>query len=68
MKKKAILVSYISILISVSPVSAEIPTIDHTGVGGSPKPSWETQKQARTYQLLIPAPRGQIVDRNGDPL
>ena len=31
-------------------------------------PSWETQKQARTYLLGIPAPRGQIVDRTGRPL
>ncbi len=31
-------------------------------------PSWETQKQARTYLLSIPAPRGLIVDRNGLPL
>ncbi len=31
-------------------------------------PSWETQKHARTYFLQIPAPRGQIVDRNGLPL
>ena len=31
-------------------------------------PSWETQKQARAYVLNIPAPRGQIVDRNGEPL
>ena len=42
----------------------------------SPKPddigrsrrAWETQKQARTYILSIPAPRGQITDRNGSPL
>ena len=32
------------------------------------KPTWETQKQARTYVLDIPAPRGQITDRNGAPL
>lgn len=32
------------------------------------KPTWETQKGARTYLLSIPAPRGQIVDRNGEPL
>ena len=32
------------------------------------KPTWETQKQARTYVLDIPAPRGQITDRNGLPL
>lgn len=32
------------------------------------KPTFETQKQARTYLLDIPAPRGQITDRNGNPL
>ena len=32
------------------------------------KPTWETQKQARTYVLDIPAPRGQITDRHGAPL
>ena len=31
-------------------------------------PSWETQKTARTFVLQIPAPRGQITDRNGKPL
>ncbi|CAA9247775.1 MAG: Cell division protein FtsI [Peptidoglycan synthetase] [uncultured Chthoniobacterales bacterium] len=31
-------------------------------------PTFETQKLARTYILNIPAPRGQIVDRNGLPL
>jgi penicillin-binding protein 2 len=31
-------------------------------------PTWDTQKHARTYVLNIPAPRGQIVDRNGNPL
>ncbi|MBV8814150.1 MAG: penicillin-binding protein 2 [Verrucomicrobia bacterium] len=37
---------------------------------GSPlvKPSWETQKQIAAYTLSIPAPRGQITDRNGLPL
>ncbi len=30
--------------------------------------TWETQKQARTFMLGIPAPRGQITDRNGAPL
>lgn len=28
---------------------------------------WETQKQARTFTLSVPAPRGQIVDRHGVP-
>ena len=32
------------------------------------QPTFETQKQARTYVLDIPAPRGQITDRNGVPL
>ncbi|MEA3189221.1 MAG: penicillin-binding protein 2, partial [Chthoniobacter sp.] len=32
------------------------------------QPSWETQKQARSYFLQIPAPRGQITDRHGIPL
>lgn len=32
------------------------------------KPTFETQKQARTFVLDIPAPRGQITDRNGAPL
>ena len=31
-------------------------------------PTFETQKLARTYMLDIPAPRGQITDRNGAPL
>jgi penicillin-binding protein 2 len=34
----------------------------------NPRPTWETQKQARTWQLGIPAPRGLITDRNGKPL
>lgn len=43
-------------------------TIDNTGSVENPKPTWETQRQARTYTLQIPAPRGQITDRNGRPL
>lgn len=42
--------------------------IDNTGIVENPKPTWETQKKARTFSLLIPAPRGQITDRNGLPL
>ncbi len=30
------------------------------------KPTWETQRLARTYVLAVPAPRGQISDRNGE--
>jgi len=43
--------------------------------GGGPKPAgpgfqagWQTVKGARILNLSIPAPRGQIVDRNGVPL
>ena len=32
------------------------------------KAGWRTDAQARTLMLNIPAPRGQIVDRNGVPL
>lgn len=30
-----------------------------------PEPTWLTRKNARVYSLLIPPPRGQIVDRDG---
>ena len=43
------------------------PVLDNTGFVANPKPTWETQKQARTFILGIPAPRGQITDRNGQP-
>lgn len=32
------------------------------------KAGWKTEKEARTLTVTIPAPRGQIVDRNGVPL
>src|SRR5215203_749976 len=35
---------------------------------GGLTPTWDTQQPDRTYVLNIPAPRGQIVDRNGNPL
>ncbi len=31
-------------------------------------PSWNTQRQARTWVFSVPAPRGQICDRHGEPL
>lgn len=45
------------------PPSPSPSSVDETIV-----PTYETQKQARAYVLDIPAPRGQIVDRNGLPL
>jgi penicillin-binding protein 2 len=61
------------------PVAAPVPGVAVPGTapaaapapaGGEKQfqPTWETQKHARTYLLSIPAPRGQIVDRNGEPL
>lgn len=47
---------------------AQQPSPAPSAADSSYAPSWETQKQARTYLLSIPAPRGQITDRNGDPL
>ena len=46
---------------------ASAPILDNTGRVENPKPTWETQKKARTFILGIPAPRGQITDRNGKP-
>jgi penicillin-binding protein 2 len=48
------------------PTATPIPT--STPLEEAIKPTWETQKQARTYVLEIPAPRGQITDRHGAPL
>ena len=52
----------------ILPLHGQAPAIDNTGVVKNPRPSWETQKQVRTFVFNIPAPRGQITDRNGKPL
>lgn len=52
-------------LATTAPVFAQSRLTDLVEV---PRPTWETQKQARTYLLNIPAPRGQITDRHGAPL
>jgi penicillin-binding protein 2 len=54
------------VLVSASALADEA-VLDNTGAVQNPKPTWETQKQARTWQLGIPAPRGLITDRNGRP-
>ncbi|MEY3481907.1 MAG: penicillin-binding protein 2 [Verrucomicrobiota bacterium] len=51
--------------LALTPLFAESRLTDLVEV---PRPTWETQKQARIYLLGIPAPRGQITDRNGAPL
>ena len=53
-----------------TPVLAPSPTPPPiaTPFEESIQPTYETQRLARTYVLDIPAPRGQITDRNGEPL
>ena len=45
---------------------SETATVEAPAQGASP--TWDTQKQARFWVFNIPAPRGQICDRNGEPL
>jgi penicillin-binding protein 2 len=56
------------LILLAMPLGAREALIDNTGSVENPKPTWETQRQARTFSLLIPAPRGQITDRHGRPL
>src|SRR3979490_3215892 len=51
---------------SVQPTATPSPSV--TSDEEEMVPTFETQKLARTYILDIPAPRGQITDRNGAPL
>ncbi len=45
-----------------------VPSASPTAEEETIVPTFETQKLARTYILDVPAPRGQITDRNGVPL
>jgi penicillin-binding protein 2 len=56
--------------IQTAAVSAPLASVNTSSApkAGGLAPTWDTQKGARTYVLNIPAPRGQIVDRNGQPL
>jgi penicillin-binding protein 2 len=66
----------IVIVLFSSPFAVSAQTLQPSAVpGASPAaeeeiiiPTFETQKLARTYILDVPAPRGQITDRNGVPL
>lgn len=65
-------------LLALAPVPADTQTLQPSPAAvpsppASPEeetiiPTFETQKLARTYILDIPAPRGQITDRNGASL
>src|ERR1700680_1374325 len=50
------------------PSATPSPSLAPTGDEETIVPTFETQKLARTYILDVPAPRGQITDRNGLPL
>jgi penicillin-binding protein 2 len=58
----------LAVFLMPAAVLAQGVLIDNTGSVENPKPTWETQRQARTYTLQIPAPRGQITERSGRPL
>jgi penicillin-binding protein 2 len=49
-------------------LAAQGPAASPAPADSALSPTWETQKLARTILLSIPAPRGQITDRNGNPL
>ncbi|MDQ3199361.1 MAG: penicillin-binding protein 2 [Verrucomicrobiota bacterium] len=71
MKKSSVLILAFALATNAS-AQQESPT-PTSEAAGTPfeetiQPTWETQKQARTYVLDIPAPRGQITDRHGVPL
>src|SRR5205814_8194925 len=66
----------IVIVLLIVPFSISAQTLLPSAIpGASPAteeetivPTFETHKLARTYILDVPAPRGQITDRNGAPL
>ena len=53
---------------SASPSATPSEEVSQPALDEEIVPTFETQKLARTYILDIPAPRGQITDRNGAPL
>ena len=57
----------LAVLMTGPLLSCRALTPETNAIDENPKPTWETQKQARTFQLGIPAPRGQITDRTGYP-
>jgi len=79
---KSVLAAWIGLLIAFSTsstalfaqvlappvVSSATPGAAETTEDETIMPTFETQKLARTYILDVPAPRGQITDRNGEPL
>jgi penicillin-binding protein 2 len=57
--------SLLVVLLLVTSAGAQVPAANRAS---EMAPTWETRRQAGTYVLGIPAPRGLIVDRDGAPL
>src|SRR5213082_2605205 len=53
---------------STAPTATPSEEVSQPALDEEIVPTFETQKLARTYILDIPAPRGQVTDRNGAPL
>ena len=67
----AFLLSILAIPVAASAQTltpSAVPSATPTSEEETIVPTFETQKLARTYILDVPAPRGQITDRNGVPL
>ncbi|MEY2440218.1 MAG: penicillin-binding protein 2, partial [Verrucomicrobiota bacterium] len=55
-------------LLAQLPSPSAVPALSPAAEEETIVPTFETQKLARTFILDVPAPRGQITDRNGVPL
>ena len=51
-----------------NPPQLQRVSLDRPALPDTIEPSWDTRADARTVYFQIPAPRGQITDRNGYPL
>src|ERR1700758_5007576 len=63
-----IVIVLLTVPFSVSAQTSAVPSASPATEEETIIPTFETQKLARTYILDVPAPRGQITDRNGAPL
>lgn len=59
---------FLTSLLAALPLCAQTPPSEPTAAKGAADGAISTRKDARTITLKIPAPRGQIVDREGEPL
>ncbi len=64
----AVSLSQLRAQVPPTPSPSASPEVSPAPIDENIVPTFETQKLARTYILDIPAPRGEIIDRNGAPL